>query len=114
MVTQMVISEEIPSGQETCAFIIPPEGPVYLYKFLAEAPISQSAVIKVLWKYDHVDENPVWSTKTSGKLTAREGERLFIGTQGVGETFKVALCFENADNKSFYMSGICDIEHGEI
>ena len=55
MVTELVLSEEVPLGTETCVSFVPPEGNVYLYEFISEAPISLSAVAKVVWKLD--DEN---------------------------------------------------------
>ena len=114
MVTRLYFAEEVNAGQEDCVWFIPPEGKIYLYKFLAEAPISQSAVVKVIWKFNAAGEKLVWSTKQSARFHSVLDERLFIATQGSGETFKVALCFENADNKSFYISGLCDIEHSEV
>ncbi len=114
MITFLKLAKEVLLGDEDCVVITPPEGNVWLYNFYSESGLSSKAAVKIVWKYGEPDEELVWSSKDGGKLISGEFDRILVGVQLVGGTFKAALCLENSCVNDYYMSGQASIEHEEI
>ncbi len=114
MITVLKLAKEVVVGIEECAAVTPPEGNVWLYKFFSESGLSSKAAVKIVWKYGEEDEELIWSSKDGGKLIKDEFDRILIGIQPGGGTFKVALCLENSCVSDYYMSGQVSIEHEEV
>jgi len=106
---ELFISKEVQAGIEECeTYTVKSGKKSRVLFFKGEAAFSKNSAVKLVWDYNGVGEEVLWSTKGEGSLPS--------GTviEKIGDGVKEwAVCLDNGETGPLYMSGFAEIYEDE-
>jgi hypothetical protein len=108
--TILRLSKEVSAGQADHTSFVPPSGKkTIIGLFQGEAPGSNTAVVKLVWKFDTAEETILWSIKGSGQTSIP----IELPISEVNGTNALAVVLENSGLTAVYLSGQALVEVDE-
>jgi hypothetical protein len=101
---ELKVSEEIAASTDVCDTYTPANGAeVWIEEFRGNAAFTTNSAVMIVWDYNTVNEEIVWSTK---------GAEFFqhqLKITGADGTKKLALCCSNGEAGALVLSGFVSI-----
>ena len=102
---ELKVSEEIDASTDVVDSYAPANGAeVWLEIFHGNAAFTANSAVMLLWDYNTVDEEVIWSTKGNDTF----GHKVQIS--GADGTKKVAICCSNGETGAIVLSGYAKIK----
>jgi len=99
----LYLAKSVSASTEDCdTYTVPNGKDVTVIDFHGEAAFSASSAVKIIWDSGGAD-TILWAMKGSGEMPKKAAED-FPTMTGNG-TKKIALCLDNGEGSSIFMSG---------
>lgn len=101
MITELIISQEVPAGTEVASSMVPASGKKTVINiFQGSAAYNPNAVCKLVWKFGSGSETVLWTVKGESQLPTKI--ELPIGEiDGVNV---LAITLDNGNSGNLFMS----------